>query len=366
MTNVLLLIDNLGSGGAQNQLSLLAILLKRKGYNVQIFTYYPQNFFSERLIENGIHVLYTPKQDKIGFNVIRELYSHIKQHSIDIVISYLDTPNFYASLTKLLLKKRIKFISSYRSTTNFEGLSRFAFLQRKFVNTMSDDIVANSHHERISWQSKDMKNAHKWSTIYNCIDKKTFNANDSQVKENHFLVVGSISSDKNGLLILEALRILLDKGHKINIQWTGQKVFNIPDRKAYLDLMEAKIIEYKLQPYFSWVAQHTKIADEYRKCKALILASQVEGLPNVVCEAMSCGTICIVSDVLDHPKLIKDGENGYLFDPTSADDLADAIMKVNNLSSSTQTEMSINTLNRADQLFNEEVFISSYMKLMHN
>ena len=53
---VALVIDNLNSGGAQRQLCMLAILLKRKGNEVQLFVYHPHDFFRPLLDEAGVGV----------------------------------------------------------------------------------------------------------------------------------------------------------------------------------------------------------------------------------------------------------------------------------------------------------------------
>ena len=46
---VVLLIDHLGAGGAQRQLAGLACMLKERGVDVSVFTYYPIMFYEEIL-----------------------------------------------------------------------------------------------------------------------------------------------------------------------------------------------------------------------------------------------------------------------------------------------------------------------------
>ena len=43
---ILLITENLGSGGAERQLSGLAVLMKEKGYEVKVITYLEINFLS--------------------------------------------------------------------------------------------------------------------------------------------------------------------------------------------------------------------------------------------------------------------------------------------------------------------------------
>ena len=57
----------------------------------------------------------------------------------------------------------------------------------------------------------------------------------------------------------------------------------------------------------------------------LIHPSLIEGLPNVVLESLAVGTPCLVSNIPAHRDLIKEGHNGYLFDPYDETDLISKI-----------------------------------------
>jgi len=366
MKKVLLVIDNLGSGGAQNQITLLACELKNKGYDVAVFTYFPQAFFKKRLIDSGVTLHYHAKNGKLGLNVIFKLSKLIKSEKIDILISFLNTPNFYTVVAKKIARRNIKLIISYRSLTNFSLLSKVELLQKKWVNNNSNIVIANSHHERERWQEKFPDQATKWKTIYNAIDQNKFNFLTKVSKINSYLVVGSVSSDKNGLLILEAMRILHEKGVKIYLKWVGQKVFTLPDRKAYLEKMNSNIRLYNLSDFFSWGEPVQNIENLYRSHKALILASKVEGLPNVVCEALSCGTPCLVSNVLDHPKIISDNQSGFLFSIESPTSLVEAIEKLEMLSEKEYLNMSNSASKEALSLFDREQFTTQYITLIES
>lgn len=51
---ILLFTDSLGAGGAQRQLVGLAVLLKKKGLEVKVCTYYDIDFYQQYLEDNGI------------------------------------------------------------------------------------------------------------------------------------------------------------------------------------------------------------------------------------------------------------------------------------------------------------------------
>ena len=115
---------------------------------------------------------------------------------------------------------------------------------------------------------------------------------------------------------------------------------------------------------WQWENPQQDLSLEYKSHQALILASTVEGLPNVVCEALSCGSPVVLSDVLDHPLIIHDDYNGYLFDPNSASSLAEAMEKMYLVSDRKYKTMSENSNISALKLFSIERMIKEYIDLM--
>ena len=59
-----------------------------------------------------------------------------------------------------------------------------------------------------------------------------------------------------------------------------------------------------------------------------VLPSRVEGMPNALMEAMSCGLPCVASRVGGVPELITDGETGFLFESGDYRELACKIQTV--------------------------------------
>ena len=61
--------------------------------------------------------------------------------------------------------------------------------------------------------------------------------------------------------------------------------------------------------------------------RLLVLASTHEGLPNIVLEAMSCGTPVLATTVGAIPDVITDGKNGFLIDTNGSEDIANGILR---------------------------------------
>ncbi len=363
---VLLVIDNLTSGGAQNQLSLLAKGLYHLGYQVEVFMYYEDLFYGWRLEDIGIKMHIHPKREKLGISVIWALKRLYEKEKYDRVISFLTTPNFYVTLAKRLSKYRPHITISYRSMTKFDQLGKMRLKLLEWVNKTADHIVANSVHERRRWQERYPFSAHKWSTIYNGVLPYNLAEKDPgmEIGPMDLLVVASVGPLKNGLVVIEALAQLKAQGIECHVTWIGQRMPKIAERKAYAEQMDTLIKQRGLEDNWTWRPPTHNIYSYYKNCSALLLASTTEGLPNVVCEAMYHGAICIVSEVLDHPLIIKNGYSGYLFDPERPESLAARIMELRSLSEDERNQMGAHAKSFAQQNFDVDTMVASYRQLI--
>jgi glycosyltransferase involved in cell wall biosynthesis len=70
------------------------------------------------------------------------------------------------------------------------------------------------------------------------------------------------------------------------------------------------------------------LADYMRKASALLLTSASEGMPNVVQEALSCGTPVVATNVGDIVRVIQNGKNGYCCDVGADDELIQGLKQV--------------------------------------
>ena len=94
------------------------------------------------------------------------------------------------------------------------------------------------------------------------------------------------------------------------------------------------------------------------------LPSFYEGTPNVICEAMACGLPVVCSEVCDNPMYVKDGINGFLFDPHSVESIAlglEKIIKINNADYISYCQQSRKI---AEKQLSKDVFIEKYLTLI--
>ena len=93
-----------------------------------------------------------------------------------------------------------------------------------------------------------------------------------------------------------------------------------------------------MENVFVFHSPSSSIQDEYCRADVFCLPSLYEGFPNVLCEAMSCGKPVLSSRVCDNPNIVKEGENGLLFDPNNTDDIAETVERFIDLSSEKNDE----------------------------
>lgn len=122
-------------------------------------------------------------------------------------------------------------------------------------------------------------------------------------------VAASFSNPLKGMhTILEALRI------------TGDR----PVRVCYLgDKGEGQFPES-----WQWLGKihdEDKLAKLYAGSDLLLVPSEADNYPNVICEALACGVPVIASDIGGIPELVRDGVTGYLFEKGNADAFSERV-----------------------------------------
>ncbi len=358
--NIFLFIDSLGAGGAQRQLCGLACLLKEKGYNVKVVSYYNHPFYLYLLEENGIAYECLNRKSFFCFN---GLLRSIKAFEADVVIAYQTVPGFIATLCSYFGKYNL--IVSERNTN-----ITTTWKDRLFFNIFrkADYIVPNSYSQGEYIRKTFPFLSNKINVISNFVDLKKFVPNyDKKPKVfRKLLIVASIKDSKNTKVFIEAFRIAKSKGCKMIVKWYGinPKEKEVPENYTYTQECLLMVKKYRLEKQLQLLPKVKEIDKEYKKADIFCLPSLFEGTPNVICEAMASGLPIICSDVCDNHIFVKNGENGFLFDPKNPDDIADKILKIENCSDTKLKKMSQKSRMIAENLCSPNKFVEKYIQLI--
>lgn len=362
---ILLVIDHFGSGGAQRQIVELACGLKSRGHQVEVFAYFPgHGFFRPRLDDQGIVVHEYEKGPGFSLAVVRKLASLIAERGFEIVVSYLSSPNIYAELAKLLVP-HVKLIASER-TSHLDDRSRVSAFLRRSMHAIADHVVANSV-SQCEWLKRKWWLTHKVSCIYNGLVLGPFHA-DALVPEAgerlRLVAVGRLGPEKNALNLIRGL-ILFHRecGYVPHVSWIGSRDAGRAGKIYCRQVDELLKSAPEVELNWRWVGEERDIAGLLREHHAFIHPSLYEGLPNAVCEALAAGMPVLASNVCDHPRLVVDGERGFLFDPADPSSIAVAIKKLAAIGIDDWRRLSANARRYAVENLDVERMITEYENL---
>lgn len=151
------------------------------------------------------------------------------------------------------------------------------------------------------------KQGHKILFIPNGVDVSF--SKDSQYASGLYTlaVIGSLIPRKRVDVVMRAFAQFMQSTNKARLIIVGQG----PERNNLSALAER--LGLANQVHFFGSQEPERIADILRSCNALVLASESEGRPNVVLEAMATGVPVIAGDIDGVREIIEHEHNGLLF-----------------------------------------------------
>ena len=305
INRVLLLLPAFAAGGAERVLVILANSLANRGIKTTILVFDKDSSFFEVDEKVQLIRLNNPEIKKGGLKkyykipgIVRNVRGIINEIKPEVVISFSYITNVIAVIagegrnTKVILSERtdpVRYNTLQRTLMRllYRKASGFVFqtnsIQRKYSNEYK---VGNS------------------VVIYNPISQEQIG--EKKEKERLILSVGRLIPEKNHELLIRAFASSEKlKGYELKIYGDGP-------RKDYLiDLIR----RLKMDKRIKLCGVESNPIKQHNGARAFVLASYVEGFPNVLIEAMANGMICVASDIESGVirEIISDGENGYLF-----------------------------------------------------
>ncbi len=140
-------------------------------------------------------------------------------------------------------------------------------------------------------------------------------------RENVVGYVGRLSEEKGVLNFVRAIPRILERGEEIEFPIGGDGQLRDEIEKNIND--ESLSSKVKLR---GWIP-HDEIPGYLNELRLLVLPSYTEGLPNVMLEAMACGTPVLATPVGAISDVIKDGETGFIMENNSPESIAKNIIR---------------------------------------
>lgn len=168
-----------------------------------------------------------------------------------------------------------------------------------------------------------------------------------------FVFIGRLDEEKKVDVLIKAMSFVKDKQVILVLAGNGLKNSKYHQLVTTLDLGE------RIQ--FLGSVQRQDIPSLYAACDVFVMPGDVESLSISTLEALACGKPVIAANAMALPELVRDGRNGYLFQPGNPHDLASKIDKIASNSQAWPEMSKFSQLNvLSHQLSNT---ISSYEKL---
>lgn len=254
---------------------------------------------------------------------LRSIFRELKP---DLVLSFIGKNNIMALSTAT--REDIKVVVSVRADPDMEYDS-FA-LKSGMLATFgkASGIVVQTTGAR-GWFPKHLQN--KCTILPNSVNPSFIRKRYVGEREKTIVMVGRLDENKNQAMVMEAFKEATKdnfKDFKLQIYGDG------PDRIKLQRKAVSLGIEEKVE--FKGMVKH--VAEHIEKAYMFILASNQEGMPNSLIEAMSLGLACISTDCpCGGPSdLIKDEYNGLLVPVGDTKAMTNAISKL--LENKTLTE----------------------------
>ena len=362
-TKVRFVIDNLGSGGAQKQLYLLAISLVQNQVQVGVLCYhsYGRDFYSDKLEAKGIRVTHFTHPGY--FQRIKKASVYVKKERPDTVISFLYGANLLMTILKILQIGKFQLIVADRT-----GVIEKASLMDKFryqLYRVADVVIANSSHtgnilaSRAPWLKKKVRII--WNMIAPIDHSKRPIRDDKRLV---FLLGASYhgyKNHKNWILAFIAALNTIEKPERFVLKCFGNKMGD--DNANYIGELETIISRSE---HFDNVELYDEISDmeeEIIKSDICVLPSFFEGCPNFIIEGMSAGKVVMMSNVCSNPDILPES-GGYLFDPFDISDMTQQILSAMRLNFEERIEMGKRNYERANSMFDPAGRLEEYLELI--
>lgn len=330
--NVVHIITGLNDGGAEAVLYRLC--LSDKSCNHIVVSLMDEGKYGSLLEENGIKVYYlNMKPNSISLRGLIKLYRIIRKIKPDVVQTWMYHADLIGGIVSRLAGIT-NVVWGVHHTTLVKGESKRSTIIIAKMNAILSRFVPKkiiycAEKSREVQESIGFKQS-KAVVVANGYNISKFRSSDEDrisfreelsIGDEVFLIghVGRYDPLKDHQNLIEAIAKLKSKDKKIKVVLVGT---NLDDRNKELS---KKISNYNLTNDFILLGKRNDIATVMNGFDLFVLSSSSEGFPNVLAEAMACGTPCVTTDVGDAAVIV--GPTGWVAPPREPQALANAIMQ---------------------------------------
>lgn len=178
-------------------------------------------------------------------------------------------------------------------------------------------------------------------------------------KPTKFLMISRLIVEKGVLEFVEAAAFFSKEGD-VTFSLAGR--FDEHHARSILKEDLDKWVEKKWITYIPHSDKIIELIDEY---EVIVLPSYREGTPRTLLEGAAMGRALLASNVAGCKEVIRDGENGFLFEVKNAKSLISKIKLYLSLSTSERLKLSAESRRLVEEKFDETLIIQNYEEVIH-
>lgn len=364
---LLFVITGLAYGGAETQVVQLAQTFSKKGWEVKLATLVQPRAYAEDLIRQGIHVEWLRVRRKCPDpRPIVSLAILIHTWRPQIVHSHMVHANILTRLTRLFAPIPVLICTAHSiDERGRKGSGRLRTFLYRLTDPLCDlttqvSYVGLERYIRIGAVPR-----RKIRYIPNGVDTERFAPNPEirvQMRkefgfDNEFvwLAVGRFDPQKDYATMLYAFANAMKKYPNTYLLIAGDG----PLRHSIEALAQALgIIEH-----VRFLGIRRDISELMNAADGYLLSSVWEGMPMVLLEAHAVGLPIVATDVGGNREVVRDGKTGLLVPPKNPEALAQAMLRLMQLSKNERQRMGREGRKHVEENFNIERVVNMWEAL---
>lgn len=312
------IIDTLDLGGTENMaVNIANTLAQSEDYESHlVVTRATEGPLLER-IAPGVKVFLLRKKKSIDFKALRNLFSYLKEHQVNIVHAHANS-HIYPAILKKAMNFKLIWHDHYGLKINYETGKR-SYPVSPFVKSFDYTIAVNEELLKTDIQFFKIYPS-KITYIPNfSIRQRTGHHQPPVVlKEDavKFVSLANFREQKDHFTLLNAFAKVIDKHPNVHLYLIG-----MGEKNAYQEKVEIQIASARLKDHVTWLGVVDQPMDILKQCDIAVISSTSEGLPLALIEYGQARLAVITTNVGQIPQYIDD-KNGILLQPKDTDALA--------------------------------------------